>query len=65
MISSPPSPENYTTAIKFCIGNLPDNKTFENLLMNTKQIITFITKSGFENINKHNNYYAFEYNFNN
>ena len=46
------------------LGNLPDNKTFENLLLNTKQIITFITKSGYENINKHN-YYAFKYNFNN
>ena len=47
------------------IVNLPDNKIFENLLMNTKQIITFITKSGFETINKHNNHYVFEYNFNN
>ena len=46
MIPSPP-PENYTTAIKCCIGNLPDNKTFENLLMNTKPTITFIIKSGF------------------
>ena len=64
MIFCPPLSENYTTAMKFCVGNLPD-KTFENLLMNTKQIITFITKSCFKNINKHNNYYVFEYNFSN
>ena len=59
MIFRPPYPENYTTALKFCISNLLDNKTFENLLMSTKQIIIFITKSCFENINKHNNYYVF------
>ena len=40
---SPHPPENYTTAIKFYIGNLPDNKTFQNLLMNTKQILTIET----------------------